>query len=92
MNESIEHFFNAYFHQDWREDYDSTFDAVKDFCECEPESKKELVSALALLLELEPIPDNLIHKYGGNFDPKSEGFTVENWLKKTISMIGSNNN
>ena len=87
MSKTIEHFFDAYFHQDWREDYKSSIDAVRDFCESEPESKKELVSILTRFLELRPIPDNLIQQYGGNFDPKSENLTVEKWLQKVIGII-----
>ncbi len=87
MNKIVKHFFDAYFHQDWREDYKSSFDAVRDFCESEPESKRDLGLILTQFLELKPIPDNLIQKYGGNFDPKSENFTVEKWLQKAIEII-----
>ncbi len=87
MIKTIEHFFDAYFHQDWREDYKSSIDAVRDFSESEPESKKELASILGGFLELESIPDNLIQKYGGNFDPKSENLTIEEWLQKVIEIL-----
>lgn len=46
MSEKLDYFFEAYFHQDWRDDYSTTLKAVEDFAQSEStESVTQLVQA-----------------------------------------------
>ena len=84
----LEYFFESYMHQDWRKDYASSFDAVAAFdVEEKSEIKKEFVGALLLLLEDGELPNDMINKFGGNFQPDSEGMTTDAWVKKVIDSI-----
>ncbi len=89
MSEIFEYFFDAYFHQDWRDDYGSSFEAIEDFVKAEPtESKTQLVGALNDLLEQEELPQNTINKLGGNFKPESEGMEVREWIIRVLEILG----
>ncbi|PCM44855.1 contact-dependent growth inhibition system immunity protein [Marinobacter sp. ANT_B65] len=88
MSEILEYFFDAYFHQDWREDYASSFKAVEDFAKFESiESKAKLVGALNDLLKKEDLPQNTINKLGGNFKPESEGMEVREWIIRVLEIL-----
>lgn len=89
MSEIFEYFFDAYFHQDWRDDYGSSFEAIEDFAKAEPaESKTQLVNALSNLLERGELPQDTINKLGGNFKPESEGMDVREWVIEALEILG----
>ncbi|WP_157959019.1 contact-dependent growth inhibition system immunity protein [Salinicola endophyticus] len=89
MSEIFEYFFEAYFHQDWRDDYETSLDAVVDFANAEPdESVVELVEALKGLQDRGDLPQDTINKLGGNFKPESEGMSVSEWIDKALEMLG----
>lgn len=88
MREIFEYFFDAYFHQDWRDDYRSSLEAVEDFARAEPtESKSQLVQALTELLNKSDLPQDTINKLGGNFKPESEGMSVNEWISKVLEIV-----
>ncbi len=90
MNEIFEYFFDAYFHQDWRDDYGSSFEAVEDFAKAEPaESKIQLVQALTELSNKGDLPQDTLNKLGGNFKPESEGMSVNEWISKVLEIVDS---
>ncbi len=90
MSEILEYFFDAYFHQDWRDDYGSSFQAVEDFAKAEStESKVQLAQALAELSNKGDLPQNTINKLGGNFKPESEGMSVNEWIGKVLEIVDS---
>jgi len=39
------------------------------------------------LLEDGELPNDMINKFGGNFQPDSEGMTTDAWVKKVIDSI-----
>lgn len=89
MDEIFEYFFEAYLHQDWRDDYESSLDAVEDFANVEPtESVVKLVQALKDLQVRGDLPQDTINKLGGNFKPESEGMSVSEWIDKALEMLG----
>jgi hypothetical protein len=88
MSEIFEYFFDAYFHQDWRDDYGSSLKAVEDFAKAEPrESKAQLVQALTELSNKSDLPQDTINKLGGNFKPESEGMSVNEWISKVLEIV-----
>lgn len=88
MSAIFEYFFDAYFHQDWRDDYESSLEAVEDFAKAEPmESKVELVQALTELSNKRDLPQDTINKLGGNFKPESEGMSVSEWIGKVLEIV-----
>lgn len=88
MNDIVTYFFEAYFNQDWRDDYVSSLDAVKAFSLDEPiESKNQLKSALLDLQSKGPLPQDAINKLGGNFKPKTEGITTDVWLQRVLEAL-----
>tara|TARA_R110002094_G_scaffold191809_4_gene166173 strand:- start:817 stop:1089 length:273 start_codon:yes stop_codon:yes gene_type:complete len=90
MNEIFEYFFEAYFHQDWRDDYASSLEAVEDYSESEPtESKAQLAEALAELSGKSDLPQDTINKLGGNFKPETEGMSVNEWIGRVLEIIDS---
>lgn len=88
MSEIFEYFFDAYFHQDWRDDYEKSLVAVEDFAKSEPrESVEQLVQALKELLSKGDLPQDTINKLGGNFKPESEGMSVAEWIDKALVIL-----
>ncbi|MGR2741100.1 contact-dependent growth inhibition system immunity protein [Billgrantia sp. Q4P2] len=88
MNTILEYFFAAYLHQDWRDDYESSLDAVGDFANTEPvESVVELVQSLKELQARGDLPQDTINKLGGNFKPESEGMSVSEWIDKALEVL-----
>lgn len=88
MSEILEYFFDAYFHQDWRDDYESSLDAVADFSTAEPtESIVQLVQALKDLHGKGDLPQDTFNKLGGNFKPESEGMSVAEWIGKALEAL-----
>ncbi|WP_163392567.1 contact-dependent growth inhibition system immunity protein [Enterovibrio norvegicus] len=85
--ELLFHFFECYFHQDWRDDYSSSFEALRDFCCLEPERKAELRESFNDLLEQDALSENFINEFGGSFKTEREGLTANEWLKKAISDL-----
>ncbi|BFM08574.1 contact-dependent growth inhibition system immunity protein [Halioxenophilus aromaticivorans] len=90
MSEVLDYFFDAYFHQDWRDDYGSSFEAAEDFAKTEPaEAKTHLTSALSGLLEREKLPQDTLNGLGGNFKPESENMEVREWVIKVIEILST---
>lgn len=90
MSGIFEYFFDAYFHQDWRDDYGSSLEAVEDFAKAEPrESKAQLVQSLTELSNKSDLPQDTINKLGGNFKPESEGMSVNEWISKVLEIVDS---
>ncbi|WP_018915868.1 contact-dependent growth inhibition system immunity protein [Vreelandella zhanjiangensis] len=88
MSEIFEYFFNAYFHQDWRDDYDSSLAAVEDFANSEStESVVQLAQALKETMNNGELPQNTFNKFGGNFRPESEHMTVNEWIGKALDIL-----
>lgn len=88
MNETLKYFFDAYLHQDWRDDYSSSLDAARAFNADEPlDSKKELKAAMLELLENNDLPQDTVNKLGGNFRPETEGMSVNNWIEEVAKII-----
>jgi len=88
MSEILGYFFEAYFHQDWRDDYVSSLDVVKAFAAEEPiESKLKLRDALCKLLAQGELPQDCFNKLGGNFRPEREGLSVNKWIEQAIDII-----
>ena len=88
MNEILVYFFEAYFHQDWRDDYSTSLDAVKAFSMDEPmETKLKLRAALLELLDQNELSQDGFNKLGGNFKPETEGMSVKYWIEQTINII-----
>jgi hypothetical protein len=88
-NEILKYFFKAYFHQDWRSDYSSSFDAVQNFIEHEAaETRKELKAALHYYLLTQcPLTDSLIWELGGSFRPSAEGRSTEEWFREVAERL-----
>lgn len=88
MNDIVTYFFEAYLHQDWRDDYVSSLDAVKAFTLDEPiERKNQLKSALLDLQSRGPLPQDTVNKLGGNFKPETEGMTTDAWLQRVLEAL-----
>jgi len=88
VSEIFEYFFDAYFHQDWRDDYESSLSAVKDFKKAEPtDSIVQLVQGLKELLSKSDLPQDTFNKLGGNFKPESEGMSVAEWIGKALEIL-----
>ncbi len=88
MNETLIYLFEAYFHQDWRDDYVSSLDVVRAFCSDEQiEAKTKLKNALFELLEQGDLSQDIFNKLGGSFRPEREGMSVEYWIKQAIKVI-----
>lgn len=88
MNDTLKYFFEAYFHQDWRDDYSSSMEAVKAFNNEEPlESKIQLKNEILHLLQASNLPQNTINNLGGNFKPETEGLSVNSWFEMVVKII-----
>ncbi len=88
MSEIFEYFFDSYFHQDWRDDYESSLAAVEDFKNTEPtESIVLLVYGLKELLNKGDLPQETFNKLGGNFKPESESMSVVEWIDKALVVL-----
>lgn len=88
MNEILLYFFEAYFHQDWRDDYATSLDAVKAFSVDEPmDTKMKLKNALSNLLSQGELPQDSFNKLGGNFKPEREGMSVKSWIEQAMDII-----
>ncbi|MDE1463547.1 contact-dependent growth inhibition system immunity protein [Spartinivicinus poritis] len=88
MSEIFEYFFDAYFHQDWRDDYESTLAVVEGFKNAEPtESVVQLVQELKELLSKEDLLQDTFNKLGGNFKPESEGMSVAEWVVRALEVL-----
>lgn len=87
-SEPLSYFFECYFHQDWRDDYSSSFDVLLDFCQSEPELKEELKQQFLELIEQGyALSDYFVHELGGNFKTEREGFTAVEWLNIAVSKM-----
>ncbi|CCN36816.1 hypothetical protein VIBNISO65_1530038 [Vibrio nigripulchritudo SO65] len=90
MNDIFEYFFDAYFHQDWRDDYETSLSAVKDFAKAEPaDSVEQLIQALNELRSKGDLPQNTFNMLGGNFKPESEGLSVSEWIGRALELLDS---
>lgn len=88
MNEIVEYFFSAYFHQDWRDECASSFEVVEMFAR---EETAELVLSLAKALKdishREYFSQNQFSALSANFNPTLEGMSVEEWLIKAQGIL-----
>lgn len=87
-SEPLFYFFECYFHQDWRDEYSSSFDVLYDFCKSEPNLKVELKELFLELIERGDVSDDFIHEFGGNFKTETEGLTPTEWLSLAVSKMG----
>jgi hypothetical protein len=77
-------FFGAYLHQDWREEYESTSDALRDFVSGSPDLAIELPHELQHVLTTTPddVLDELIGDLGSFFVPSRTGQSPRDWLRR----------
>ena len=88
MSKILEYFFEAYFHQDWREDCQSSLDVVTEYINSETDNNiNDLYIALKNLLSSEVLPQDTFNKLGGNFKPETEGMTVGEWIVRAIKLF-----
>lgn len=84
MNEVVEYFFASYFHQDWRDDYSDSVEALGDFIRCEDnETKDKLLNELIKLRSREDIENLELSRFGVNFNPETEAFpSLHGWVNR----------
>lgn len=88
MNDTLSYFFESYFHQDWRDDYSLSLDAVRAFNIAEPlETKQALKNALNEMLVSEELSQDVINKLGGNFKPEREGLSTRDWILRVLEVV-----
>jgi hypothetical protein len=88
MSDILVYFFEAYFHQDWRDDYASSLDAVRAFNLDEPvESRRELELAFRDLRDRRCLSQDTVNLLGGNFRPETEGVSMDAWLQSVLEII-----
>ena len=88
LHETLKYFLRTYFHQDWMEDYSSSFMALDDFIQHESqETVSSLYYELVDALSIDPFNEEVINEYGGNYSPSTEGLSVKGWLQEVCSKI-----
>ena len=77
------HFFGAYLHQDWREEYESTSAALRDFVSGTRDLAVELPHELQKVLTTTPDDalDDLIADLGCSFVPLRAGKDPRDWMQ-----------
>jgi hypothetical protein len=77
-------FLGAYLHQDWREEYESTSDALRDFVSGNPDLAIQLPHELQHVLTTTPddVLDELIGDLGSFFVPSRTGQSPRDWLRR----------
>ena len=85
--DTLSQLLGCYFHQDWPEEFDSDTSALRAIIDSEP--KEQVSAAVQEIDELldASLPANmlktiLIDKIGCYFDPRTQGITDEQWLKR----------
>lgn len=79
------HFFGAYLHQDWREEYDSPSGALRDFVAGTPDLAPRLPDELDQALLTTPdeaTADELLADMGCSFVPSRAGLDPRDWLRR----------
>lgn len=88
MSDVLKYFFESYFHQDWRDEYSNSFEALEDFLGSETaETRKCLVSELIDLRAQQDIVSFDFRRFGANFRPETEGLSVTEWLDKAVNFL-----
>jgi hypothetical protein len=77
-------FLGAYLHQDWRDEYESTSDALRDFVSGNPDLAIQLPHELQHVLTTTPddVLDELIGDLGSFFVPSRTGQSPRDWLRR----------
>lgn len=77
-------FFGAYLHQDWRDEYESTSDALRDFVSGNPDLAIELPHEIQHVLTTTPddVLDELIGDLGSFVVPSRTGQNPHDWLRR----------
>ena len=89
------HFFGAYLHQDWRDEYESTSAALRDFVSGTPNLAVELSHEVEQVLATTPdhALDDLIADLGCSFVPLRAGKHPRAWLQglkdETQRLLGN---
>ena len=84
-------FLGAYLHQDWRDDYADTQEALLDFMEGEPAFAPHLASEIERLLESTPNSretESAILGLGSFFVPSASGQDSREWLRLISAEAG----
>ena len=88
MDDELKYFFESYFHQDWRDEYNNSFEALEDFQNCETAETRNCL--LRALIELRTGQDSRsfdFRRFGANFRPETEGLSVAEWLDKAVNFL-----
>ena len=83
------HFFGAYLHQDWQDEYDSTGAAFRDFLDGEPRYGALVAGELKAVLSSardEPVLDELVRGCGSFYIPSMHGIATSTWLADLLAM------
>lgn len=84
----LSYFVQAYFHQDWRDEWSSSLDAVRAFDQSEPtENKQALKEALRAMLKEGDLGQGAINELGGNFRPETEQLSTREWIERVLATI-----
>lgn len=79
------HFCGAYLHQDWRDEYDSTTEALRDFVDGSPNLASRLPREVDQALDTTPdevTADDLLANLGCSFVPSRAGLDPRDWLRQ----------
>ncbi|CCN72617.1 contact-dependent growth inhibition system immunity protein [Vibrio nigripulchritudo] len=88
MEGEFEYFFEAYFYQNWRADFETSLNAVYVFSKDESaESTENLLHAFQKLKCMGSLPQDIFQKMGGNFNPGSEGLSVIEWIDRASDLL-----
>lgn len=85
--EALGQILGCYFHQDWPDEFDGDVTALQAIIDTEPREQIQAVATeiemlLAAALSEDQLKEILVNKVGCYFDPKSQGATYEQWLRK----------
>lgn len=86
------HYFSAYFHQDWPVEFERATDVVQHFLRvAEPEEIENVQNLIRLLLQAiendDTLADIVWHQLDCNYDPSIDGKTLRGWLYETANQM-----
>ena len=89
---SLEQLFGAYFHQDWRDEFESPGEAISAFQSDETEkmvsdAKRELDVIMDFALD-EISLTNLVTDLGCYYNPSGDGATYSDWIVAIKESLG----
>ncbi len=83
------HFFGAYLHQDWHDEYESTNAAFRDFLVGEPRYGALMAGELRAVLGSgrdESALDELVRGCGSFYIPSMHGIATSTWLAELLEL------